>query len=136
MAALDEAIKRQVVAASRMAKASAEEMWKSHVENGHTPLRRDCRACIQGGLRGRSHRKRSHPALTTLAIDVTGPFETCKEGHHYLLVGSYVTAVAENMAKEDEVEKEAGEDPSEDPFDEEGALRIEGEDKGEVRRGG
>ena len=56
------------------------------------------------------------------------------------MVGSYVTAVAENMAKEDEVEKEAGgegEDPSEDPFEEmfgeEGALRIEGEDSGEVR---
>ncbi|CAJ1385828.1 unnamed protein product [Effrenium voratum] len=54
-----------------------------------------------------------------------------EEGHRYLLVGSYVTAVAENMAKEDEVEKEAGgegEDPSEDPFeemfDEEGALRT------------
>ena len=47
------------------------------------------------------------------------------------------------MAKEDEVEKETGiegEDPSEDPFeemfDEEGALRIEGEEKGEVRVGG
>ena len=139
--ALDEAIKRQVVAASRMAKASAEDMWKSHVENGHTRFRRDCRACIQGGLRGRSHRKRSHPALA-MAIDVTGPFKTSKEGHRYLLVGSYVTAVAKNMAKEDEVEKEAGgealgEDPSEDPFeemfDEEGALRIEGEERGEMR---
>ena len=75
--------------------------------------------------------------MATLAIDVT--FKTSKEGHRYLFVGSYVTAVAENMAKEDEVEKEAreeGEDPSEDPFeemfDEEGALRIEGEDR-EVR---
>ena len=69
--------------------------------------------------------------MATLAIDVTGPFKTSKEGRRYLLVGSYVTAVAENMAKEDEVEKEDREVRVEG--EERGAVRVEGEERGAVR---
>ena len=87
-----------------------------------------------GWLRGRSHRRKAHPAWSTLAIDVTGPFKVSKEGRRYLLVGSYVTAVSGGMAKEEDVAAEAGEEiGDEDPFEELAEERgaVRGEEEGE-----
>ena len=44
------------------------------VRNGHTPFRRHCKWCLQGGARHRQHRKVLAPQAWTMSIDTAGPF--------------------------------------------------------------
>ena len=60
------------------------EEWRQHVRQGHTPYRRDCRACVEEMGQDRPHRRRKSSeageSAYALSMDVIGPF---KEGWDY-----------------------------------------------------
>ncbi|CAE7275199.1 RE1 [Symbiodinium sp. CCMP2456] len=84
-----------------------------HLKNNHTPYRRDCKYCVQGGARQRQHRKVLAPQGWTLSVDTTGPFPLgLDEGTNkakYLLVG--VLSVPILSANGSAVDEPADRDP-------------------------
>ena len=70
------------------------EEWTNHLLNDHQPYRSDCAVCINAQASGYQHRRRRHPHLYTLALDVAGPFATKGrdmeyDDYKYILVASY-----------------------------------------------
>ena len=70
------------------------EQWKKHLLNDHQPYRADCSVCINAQASGYQHRRRRHPHLYTVALDVAGPFKTKGrdmefDDYKYILVASY-----------------------------------------------
>lgn len=78
-----------------MAKMTTEQ-WRLHVLNDHMPYARECTTCLQGGGRGRQHRKVPHPDAMTLSLDICGPFrpgEDHKKKSRYFMVGVFAIPV-------------------------------------------
>ena len=70
------------------------EAWKAHLLNDHQPYRSDCSVCINAQANGYQHRRRKHPHLYTVALDVAGPFATKGrdmefDDYRYMLVAAY-----------------------------------------------
>ncbi|CAE7251317.1 unnamed protein product, partial [Symbiodinium microadriaticum] len=68
--------------------------WKNHLRNDHQPYRNDCSVCINAQATGHQHRRRRHPAMYTLAIDLAGPFKVKGrdmdfDDYKYIMVGAY-----------------------------------------------
>ncbi|OLQ10423.1 Copia protein [Symbiodinium microadriaticum] len=68
--------------------------WKNHLLNDHQAYRADCAVCINAQANGYQHRRRRHPHLYTLAMDVAGPFVTRGrdmeyDDYKYMLIASY-----------------------------------------------
>ena len=68
--------------------------WKNHLLNDHQPYRSDCAVCINAQANGYQHRRRRHPHLYTVAMDVAGPFVTRGrdmeyDDYKYMLIASY-----------------------------------------------
>ncbi|CAE7353790.1 RE2 [Symbiodinium sp. CCMP2592] len=117
------------------------EGWRNHLLNDHQPYRADCAVCINAQANGYQHRRRRHPHLYTVALDVAGPYATKgrdmeNEDYKYMLIAAYrcprdymsMKALSE---EERELyvpdEDEAGEGGPEDPFvlEEEDSLEKE-----------
>ena len=70
------------------------EAWQRHLMNDHQPYRADCSVCINAQATGYQHRRRAHPSLYTMAIDLAGPFKQRgrdmeHEDYKYLMVAAY-----------------------------------------------
>ena len=69
--------------------------WIRHVKNGHLPLERRCRTCIETCATGRAHRRVVAPSCYVLSLDLCGPFRVKGDyagakGYKYALIGAYV----------------------------------------------
>ena len=51
------------------------EAWQRHLLNDHQPYRADCSVCINAQATGYQHRRRRHPSMYTVALDLAGPFK-------------------------------------------------------------
>ena len=63
-----------------------------HLQQNHTPYRRDCKFCVAGSGRRRAHRRVLTPQAWTLSLDTAGPFhkgddESGPDNPRYLVVG-------------------------------------------------
>ena len=56
------------------------ELWRTHLENGHVPFRRDCQHCILGSAVNMQHRRVKHPTSYTLSVDLFGPLQPHERG--------------------------------------------------------
>ncbi|CAE7272945.1 RE1 [Symbiodinium sp. CCMP2592] len=73
------------------------EGWRRHIESGHLPFNRKCKACVMGSGVGLQHRKVAHPTSFSLSLDVLGPIQkgifedsvAAQPRHKYALVGAY-----------------------------------------------
>ena len=75
------------------------KQWRQHLQSGHQPYYRGCKACFLGNATGHQHRKIQHPSIDTLSIDVAGPIRVrgvdpdgrgrAPQTFKYLLVGVY-----------------------------------------------
>ena len=96
---------------------------RRHIQSGHQPYWKRCRACVEGRSRDRPHRRQPVADTGVLALDLAGPFKTGKDERlpkiRYALVGVFVVAdlpkleqqERERLAKEDKgQEAEPGED--------------------------
>ena len=68
--------------------------WKKHLRNDHQPYRSDCSVCINAQATGYQHKRRRHPSMYTLAIDLAGPFKRKGkdmdfDDYKYIMVGAY-----------------------------------------------
>ena len=68
-----------------------DDSFLEHIRQQHVPYRRNCKFCIQGGARHKTHRRVIAPQAWTLSVDTTGPFKLgIDEGTNkakYLIVG-------------------------------------------------
>ncbi|CAE7551950.1 RE1 [Symbiodinium sp. KB8] len=70
------------------------ESWRKHLLNDHQPYRADCSVCINAQATGYQHRRRLHPSMFTVALDLAGPFrqkgrDMDHDDYKYLLVAAY-----------------------------------------------
>ncbi|OLP75093.1 hypothetical protein AK812_SmicGene45172 [Symbiodinium microadriaticum] len=70
------------------------ESWRKHLLNDHQPYRSDCSVCINAQATGYQHRRRAHPNMFTVAIDLAGPFkqkgrDMDHDDYKYLMVAAY-----------------------------------------------
>ncbi|CAE7230836.1 RE1 [Symbiodinium sp. CCMP2592] len=70
------------------------ESWQRHLLNDHQPYRADCAVCINAQATGYQHRRRRHPSMYTVALDLAGPFkqkgrDMDHEDYKYLMVAAY-----------------------------------------------
>ncbi|CAE7921355.1 hypothetical protein AK812_SmicGene7008 [Symbiodinium microadriaticum] len=85
----------ELVLGIKLTKLSRErQAWKDHLTNDHQPYRSDCAVCINAQASGDQHRRRRHPHLYTVGLDVAGPFVTRGrdmdyDDYKYMLVASY-----------------------------------------------
>ena len=80
------------VAAAKM----TSDQWKQHVLNDHIPFSRECATCLQGGGKGRHHRKVPRPDALTLSVDICGPFRPGEDRwkkSRYFMVGVFTIPV-------------------------------------------
>ena len=84
-----------------------EERMRRHIQNGHQPYWKRCRACVEGRSRDRPHRRQPVADTGVLALDLAGPFKTGKDERlpkiRYALVGVFVVA---NLPKLEQQERE------------------------------
>ncbi|CAE7750481.1 RE1, partial [Symbiodinium microadriaticum] len=115
----------------RMSKLTKEqrEAWHRHLFNDHQPYRADCAVCINAQATGYQHRRRRHPSMYTMALDLAGPFKSKgrdmdHDDYKYIMVAAYrcpreymsEKAAAEldkNLYVPDEETEVEGEDPME-----------------------
>ena len=80
-------------ARSRLSKLSPAELsFRKHVECGHVPWRADCRTCVHSAAHRSPCRRRKHPHMYTLCLDLAGPFKPGLDyagSAKYALVGVY-----------------------------------------------
>ena len=73
---------------------SDEERMRRHLQHGHQPYWKRCKACVEGRSRDRPHRRQLVPDTSVLAVDLAGPFKTSKDERlskiRYALVGVFV----------------------------------------------
>ena len=50
--------------------------WQKHINNGHTPFRKDCFHCQESQGRDRQRRRVETPSGYTLNMDISGPYES------------------------------------------------------------
>ena len=74
-------------ASQRVSRLTPEEVaLKKHVECNHTPWRRDCRTCVYTAAHRSPCRRKKHPHMYTLCLDLAGPF---KQGSDYTGAAKY-----------------------------------------------
>ena len=56
------------------------EKWRTHLQNGHVPYRRDCKQCVEGAGLGTFHRRVKHPRSFALSVDLFGPVPVAESG--------------------------------------------------------
>ena len=85
-----------VNAGIKLSKLSREqrEAWHRHLLNDHQPYRADCSVCINAQATGYQHRRRKHPTMYTMALDLAGPFkqkgrDMDHEDYRYIMVAAY-----------------------------------------------
>ena len=54
---------------------STEESFRQHVNRGHLPWRRDCRACLEAAAYHHACRRQKHPHAFSLCLDLCGPYK-------------------------------------------------------------
>ena len=54
---------------------SKEEAFRQHVNRGHLPWRRDCRACLEAAAYHHACRRQKHPHAFSLCLDLCGPYK-------------------------------------------------------------
>ena len=66
-----------ISAGVKMSKLTKEqrEAWHRHLFNDHQPYRADCAVCINAQATGYQHRRRRHPSMYSMALDLAGPFK-------------------------------------------------------------
>ena len=90
--------------------------WEEHLQNGHTPFRRDCYVCQQSRQKQNPHRRVKRPLSGVLSLDTAGPY---RDGHdlvmtsRYLVVGTFTWAVPKGSRGVEE--PEANDLPEEAP---------------------
>ena len=62
---------------------------QEHIEKGHVPFRKDCRACVGGAGKTRPHRRVKRPEAAALSADIVGPFKPGKNKERFMLVAAY-----------------------------------------------
>ena len=70
------------------------EAWHRHLLNDHQPYRADCSVCINAQATGYQHRRRKHPTMYTMTMDLAGPFKQKgrdmeHEDYKYVMVAAY-----------------------------------------------
>ena len=105
------------------------EAWHRHLFNDHQPYRADCTVCINAQATGYQHRRRVHPKMYTMALDLAGPFKQKgrdmeHDDYKYLMVAAYRCPreyLSTKAAKELEMDLYVPDDPSvpegEDPLE-------------------
>ena len=66
------------------------------IARGHVPFRKDCKACVKGAGKTRSHRRAKHPEAAVLSADVAGPFKKGMNKEKFMLVAAYTLVKDEN----------------------------------------
>ena len=88
--------------------------WEEHVQRGQTPFRRDCQICQEAAVRGKMHRKVTHPNAGVLSVDVSGPYvkgnDLDKEAK-FMLVGAFTALRSRTIQKEAEKIEDVEEGP-------------------------
>ena len=89
----EEELARLDVKLSKLTKQQ-KESWRKHLLNDHQPYRADCSVCINAQATGYQHRRRAHPSMFTVAIDLAGPFkqkgrDMDHDDYKYLMVAAY-----------------------------------------------
>ena len=81
---------------ARLGKLTKDERlaWKQHLLQDHQPYRSDCSICMNAQATGYQHRRRKHPQLYSLAMDLAGPFKVHGrdmdfDDYKYLMVAAY-----------------------------------------------
>ena len=120
----------------RMNKLTKEqrEAWHRHLFNDHQPYRADCAVCINAQATGYQHRRRRHPSMYSMALDLAGPFKVKgrdmdHDDYKYIMVAAY------RCPREYMSEKAAAE-LDKDLYVPDEASEHEGEDFLEVMGGG
>ena len=70
--------------------------WEEHLQNGHTPFRRDCYVCQQSRQKQNPHRRVRRPLSGVLSLDTAGPYRDGNDlvmKSRYLVVGTFTWAV-------------------------------------------
>ena len=70
-----------------------------HIERGHVPYRKDCRACVEGAGGTRPHRRVKHPEAATLSADIVRRFKPGKNKEKFMLVAACTLVKEEKKAK-------------------------------------
>ncbi|CAE7564255.1 unnamed protein product [Symbiodinium sp. CCMP2456] len=70
------------------------ESWHRHLMSDHQPYRADCSICINAQATGYQHRRRVHPSMYSLALDLAGPFrqkgrDMNHDDYRYIMVAAY-----------------------------------------------
>ena len=70
------------------------EAWHRHLFNDHQPYRADCAVCINAQATGYQHRRRRHPSMYSMALDLAGPFKVKgrdmdHDDYKYIMVAAY-----------------------------------------------
>ena len=70
------------------------EAWHRRLMNDHQPYRADCSVCINAQATGYQHRRRLHPTMYTMALDLAGPFkqkgrDMDHDDYKYIMVAAY-----------------------------------------------
>ena len=80
-------------ARARLSKLTPAELsFRKHVECGHTPWRSDCRTCVHSAAHRSPCRRKKHPRMYTLRLDLAGPFKQGSDhtgAAKYAVVGVY-----------------------------------------------
>ncbi|CAE7446981.1 RE1 [Symbiodinium sp. CCMP2592] len=89
----DEDLESMGLKVSKMTKQQRQE-WKQHLADDHQPYRSDCSVCINAQATGYHHRRREHPKMFALALDLAGPFrqrgrDLDHEDYRYIMVAAY-----------------------------------------------
>ena len=103
------------------------DAWRTHVEMGHYPYRRDCGVCVEAMGRDRPRKRMKGPEPFTLSLDVAGPFVPGKDQMEikpkYFVVATMTIPMLGSKPMVESLRKLAGDDqplevpepPVEDP---------------------
>ena len=110
------------------------EMWQTHINQEHLPMRRDCHDCLLSMGRDRPRRRQVCPASYCLSIDVAGPFEPGIDqlagNPRYFLIGCYTLPISQGLALSEAIGKLGGKVKL-NSLEEEGEPKKEGSIPGE-----
>ncbi|CAE7226577.1 RE2, partial [Symbiodinium sp. CCMP2456] len=89
----EEEMEKAGVKVSKLTKEQRES-WHRHLMNGHQPYRADCSICINAQATGYQHRRRAHPSMYSMALDLAGPFkqkgrDMNHDDYRYIMVAAY-----------------------------------------------
>ena len=70
--------------------ARVRESILEHQLNAHRHFRKDCAACLAGGLKGRKHMSQNEAELFCLSADIAGPLALTTTKNRFLVVSTHV----------------------------------------------